>query len=165
MFNRDPYIFANHDAIPKPVLAVILGILQSWDQADQSKTDYAYISHFHPTGILHVAPDPTTGVAGLRKLHDDMIHPDHGPVVSLQHYLDRVFLMPNPPAGKTEAVFTGKLTNVLKTGQEVTTDFATWIVLSSDEQGTLKTELLRVFSDTSVLMSAMGKMAEEAEES
>ncbi|KIW86874.1 uncharacterized protein Z519_12495 [Cladophialophora bantiana CBS 173.52] len=157
MYNRDPYTFANASSIPDPVLNVILTILKSWDQPS---TDYKYVTAFHPDGTLHVAPEPSTGEVALRKLHDDMIHPTNGPVVDLQHYLDRVFMMPSPPEGKTETVFTGKLTSILKTGEEVTTDFATWITASEDNAGELKVELLRVFSDTSVLMKKIGEMME-----
>ncbi|EXJ53538.1 uncharacterized protein A1O5_13209 [Cladophialophora psammophila CBS 110553] len=155
MYNRDPYTFANASSIPDPVLNVILTILKSWDQPS---TDYKYATAFHSDGTLHVAPEPSTGEAALRKLHDDMINRTNGPIVDLQHYLDRVFMMPSPPEGKTETVFTGKLTSILKTGEEVTTDFATWITASEDNAGELKVELLRVFSDTSVLMKKIGEM-------
>ncbi|KIX94667.1 uncharacterized protein Z520_09713 [Fonsecaea multimorphosa CBS 102226] len=156
MYGRDPYTFVNGSHIPSVVLGVITTILKSWDQAS---TDYEYITAFHqPHGTLHVAPEPAIGEAAMRKLHDDIIHPINGPVVALQHYLDRVFMMPGSPEGKTETVFTGKLTSVLKSGEEVTTDFATWIVASPNSAGELKVELLRVFSDTSELMKKIGDM-------
>ncbi|KIW80879.1 hypothetical protein Z517_03902 [Fonsecaea pedrosoi CBS 271.37] len=155
MYGRDPYTFINASHVPDAVLGVITKILISWDQAS---TDYEYVNAFHPDGILHVTPEPAVGEAAMRKLHDDMIHSNNGPIVSLQHYLDRVFPMPGAPDGKTEVVFTGKLTSVLKSGKEVTTDFATWIVARSDNTGVLKVELLRVFSDTSELLMNIGEM-------
>ncbi|EXJ57968.1 hypothetical protein A1O7_05391 [Cladophialophora yegresii CBS 114405] len=157
LYNRDPYTFFNASSVPAGILNVILSILTSWDQAS---TDYAYAEQFHPNGVLHVVPEPSVGKDAMRRLHDSMINPSAGPIVDLQHYLDRVFLMPSPPDGKTEVVFTGKLTSVLKTGDEVTTDFATWLVMSpsQDGAGALKVELLRVLSDTGELMAKIGAM-------
>ncbi|ETI27370.1 hypothetical protein G647_09560 [Cladophialophora carrionii CBS 160.54] len=157
LYNRDPYTFFNASSVSPQILNVILSILTSWDQAS---TDYAYAEQFHPNGVLHVTPEPSVGKEAMRRLHDSMINPSDGPVVDLQHYLDRIFLMPSPPEGKTEVVFTGKLTSVLKTGDEVTTDFATWLVLSTshDAAGELKVELLRVLSDTGELMAKIGAM-------
>ena len=96
----------------------------------------------------------------MRQLHDSVINPTNGPIIDLQHYLDRVFLMPASPSGKSEAVVTGKLTNVLKNGEQVTVDFATWVVMSHEHGGSedMKVELLRVFSDSSVLMARIGEM-------
>ncbi|OAP59760.1 hypothetical protein AYL99_04762 [Fonsecaea erecta] len=156
MYARDPYTFANASHVPTDVLRLITTILKSWDQAT---TDYKYTTVFHPHGILHVAPEPAVGEAAMKRLHDDMVHPINGPIVALQHYLDRVFMLAGPPEGeKTEFVSTGKLTSVLKSGEEVTSDYATWIVASPDASGELKVELLRVFSDTSELMKKIGAM-------
>jgi hypothetical protein len=154
MYGRDFYTFANHDAIPAPIVHVIHTILKSWDQP---VTDYNSISAFTPTGILHVAPDPSQGEEQLRKLHDDMIHPERGPVVNLQHYLDRVYIMPGGVDGKTEAIFTGLLTNHLLNGKSVTTDFATRMILVQVD-GELKAEFLRIYSDTSALMAEITSM-------
>jgi hypothetical protein len=157
LYNRDPYAFVNASSVPPQILNVIHSILTSWDQAS---TDYAYTKQFHSDGALHVTPEPSVGEDAMRQLHDSMINPSAGPIVDLQHYLDRFFLMASPPEGKTEAVFTGKLTSVLKTGDEVTTDFATWLVMSPSQEGSedLKVELLRVLSDTGELMAKIGAM-------
>ncbi|OQV01492.1 hypothetical protein CLAIMM_06843 isoform 2 [Cladophialophora immunda] len=155
MYGRDPYEFVDSSYMPLPILRLIRTILQSWDQAE---TDYKYVGAFHSHGILHVAPEPSVGEAAMRRLHDDMIHPANGPIVGLQHYLDRIFMLPTAPEGKMETVFTGKLTSTLKSGEEVTTDFATWIVACPDNAGEPKVELLRVFSDTSELMKKIGEM-------
>lgn len=156
-FNRDPYTFLNVSSVPPHILTVIHGILKSWDMA---VTDYSYVKQFHPTGSLHVLQEPSIGYEAMRQLHVMMIDPERGPVINLQHYLDRFFLMPNQPEGKTEIIFTGLLTSVLKTGEEVTTDFATYIIMSpsAEHGGDLKVELLRVFSDTSVLMAKIGEI-------
>ncbi|EXJ93721.1 hypothetical protein A1O1_02114 [Capronia coronata CBS 617.96] len=165
MYGRLPYMFANESSVPSPILVAIRGILRSWDMAT---TDHRYLDHFHPDGVLHVGAEPTKGAAAMKKLHDDMVDPQKGPVVHLQHFCDRVFLMPTqrlleneydgidssgkdkgglatgkeseriavPTRGlmngndKIEAVYTGKLISVLKTKESITTDFATWIVLS-----------------------------------
>ncbi|KAJ9609376.1 hypothetical protein H2200_005703 [Cladophialophora chaetospira] len=157
LYNRDPYTFINASSIPPQILTVIHGVLKSWDQVS---TDYTYTEQFHPNGALQASPEPAVGHDAMRQLHDAMVSPTAGPIVDLQHYLDRFFLMPSPPEGKTEAVFTGKLTSVLKNGQEATTEFATWLVLSPAQQDSevLKIELLRVLSDTSELMVKMGSM-------
>ncbi|KIX02200.1 uncharacterized protein Z518_08139 [Rhinocladiella mackenziei CBS 650.93] len=157
MYDRDPYTFANNDLIPKPILDVITGILKSWDMAE---TDYRYIDMFQPDGILHVAPEPSSGREAMKSLHDNLIHPQNGPLVDLQHYLDRVFLMPGNTGGKTEVVFTGKLDNFLANGEKVTTDFATWVILSESQEvkGALRADLVRVFSDCSALFGAIEKM-------
>ena len=160
MYGRDPYIFANHDSIPEPIMDVILGILKSWDMPT---TDYKYISWFHPGGILHVAPEPTQGEEALKQLHDSFIDPQKGPLVDLQHFLDKVYLLPASEDGKTEAVFTGKLDNHLRNGETVTTDFATRLIMS-EKDGVLKTDHLRVYSDTSALYAAIGKMMAQGNE-
>ncbi|KAL2417889.1 hypothetical protein ABEF95_005277 [Exophiala dermatitidis] len=168
-------------------------------------SDHTYLNHFHPDGILHViTAEPTKGASAIKKLHDDMLNPRTGPVVKLQHFCDRVFLTPgrvDSSVGsadgsgsvpediekqeqqqgsdhyKTEAVFTGKLTSTLITGQEITTDFATWIVLSPTSSGApvslektgddveerrvepeLRVEYLKVFSDTCALTAAIAGM-------
>lgn len=154
MYGRDFYTFANHDAVPGPIIHVIHTILKSWDQP---VTDYNYTTAFTPTGILHVAPQPSQGQEQLRKLHDDMINPEKGPIVNLQHYLDRVYIMPGGTDGKTEAIFTGKLTNHLLNGKSVTTDFATRMVLV-EVDGELKAEFLRIYSDTSALFAEITSM-------
>jgi hypothetical protein len=160
LYNREPYTFVNSSSLPPHILSTILRILKSWDQAS---TDYTYTTQFHSDGALHVSPEPSVGHEAMRQLHDSMIHPVSGPIVNLQHYLDRAFLMPSPTGGKSEVVFTGKLTSVLKGGEEVTTDFATWIVMSPGADGAggegeqeSKVELLRVFSDTSALTAKIG---------
>ncbi|KEF57028.1 uncharacterized protein A1O9_07218 [Exophiala aquamarina CBS 119918] len=158
MYGRDFYTFANQDAVPTAIINIIHTILKSWDQA---KTDYKYISAFAPDGVLHVAPLPTQGEEALKKIHDDMINPTNGPVINLQHYLDRVYIMPGSMDGKTEAVFNGKLTSHLLNGKSVTTDFATRLILV-DVNGELKAELVRIYSDTSALMSEMVRMATAA---
>ncbi|KAL2417867.1 hypothetical protein ABEF95_003838 [Exophiala dermatitidis] len=212
MSNRDPYTFQNQSTIPEPMITAIHGILKSWDIAS---TDHTYLNHFHSDGILHViTAEPTKGAAAIKKLHDTMLNPRTGPVVKLQHFCDKVFLMPgrvdsSPPASasasasasvpediqqgadhhrqtdkshKTEAIFTGKLTSTLITGEEITTDFATWIVLSpatslddtnaektggeggskrdadAEPELSLRVEYLRVFSDTCALTAAIAAM-------
>jgi hypothetical protein len=155
MSNRDPYTFVNGDKIPKPVLQVITTILKSWDMP---QTDYRYVSMFKRDGALHVLAEPTKGEEGLRRLHDNMINAEKGPVVDLQHKLDRIFTMPGETEDKTEVMFTGTVTYVLVDGKRITTEFATWMVLSASEEvgGALRTEYLRVFSDTSELTTAIG---------
>ena len=154
MYGRDPYTFANHDAVPAPIIRVIHTILKSWDQP---VTDYKYIAAFTPTGVLHVATEPTQGEEELKEIHDVLINPQRGPIINLQHYLDRVYIMPGNVEGKTEAVFTGLLTNHLLNGQSVTTDFATRMVLV-EVDGELKAELLRIYSDTSALTTELAAM-------
>lgn len=154
MYDRDPYTFANHDAVPAPIIHVIHTILKSWDQP---VTDYKYITAFTPNGVLHVAPEPTQGEEELKKIHDVLINPQRGPIVNLQHYLDRVYIMPGNVEGKTEAVFTGMLTNHLLNGKSVTTDFATRLILV-EVDGELKAELVRIYSDTSALATELASM-------
>ncbi|EHY54425.1 hypothetical protein HRR83_007992 [Exophiala dermatitidis] len=218
MSNRDPYTFLNQSSIPKPIITAIHGILKAWDMPTSNPTnpttdDHSYLNHFHPDGILHViTAEPTKGAAAIKKLHDTMLNPRTGPVVKLQHFCDKVFLMPGrvdslPPASasasasvpkdiqqgadhhsqtdkshKTEAIFTGKLTSTLITGEEITTDFATWIVLApatslddtnaektggeggskrdadAEPELSLRVEYLRVFSDTCALTAAIAAM-------
>lgn len=158
MYGRDFYTFANQDAVPAPIINIIHTILKSWDQP---VTDYKYISAFAPDGVLHVAPQPTQGEEGLRKIHDDMVNPTKGPVIDLQHYLDRVYIMPGNVDGKTEAIFNGRLTSYLLNGKSVTTEFATRLVLVEID-GELKAELVRIYSDTSALMSEITSILTEA---
>jgi hypothetical protein len=157
MFNRDPYTFMNHDSIPKPILHVITTVLKSWDMP---RTDYKYVSMFKPDAVLHVLAEPTRGKEALTKLHDDMINTEEGPVVDLQHYLDRVFVLGGENHEKTEIVFNGTLTNILKDGRRITTDYSSWVVMSKSEEneGELRAEHWRVYSDTSELTEAIGKM-------
>ena len=104
-------------------------------------------------GVLHVLAEPAKGQEALNQLHNSMIDPVKGPVVDLQHFLDRIFVMPGGTDTKAEVCFTGTLTNVLVNGQRITTDFATWVTMSkSESEDALRAEYLRVFSDTSVLM-------------
>ena len=159
LLNRDPYTFANQDSAPKAAVDVALKILKSWDIVD---TDFDYVNAFTPDGILHVAPKPSQGRQALMQLHSDMINGTSGPVIDLQHYVDRFFF--NEKRGtndKPEFIFTGKLTNVLKNGQRITTDFASFAILTKAEDGSddeFKVEYFRVFSDTSELMAAIEKM-------
>ena len=160
LFNRDPYEFADHESIPRPAVDLVLKVLKSWDMVD---TDFDYVNAFTSNGILHVAPEPSQGHEALKQLHHAMINRNSGPVVDLQHYLDRFFWKENK-SGKPEFVFTGKLTNVLKNGQRITTDFASFAILTKAEDGTntFQAEYWRVFSDTSKLMDAIGKMGSGA---
>lgn len=61
---------------------------------------------------------------------------------------------------KTEIVFNGTLTNILKDGRRITTDYSSWVVMSKSEEneGELRAEHWRVYSDTSELTEAIGKM-------
>ena len=156
LFNRDPYTFANHDSVPKAAVDVALKVLKSWDVVD---TDFDYVNAFTSDGILHVAPNPTQGHQALKQLHYDMINATSGPVVDLQHYVDRFFFNENG-TNKPEFIFTGKLTNVLKNGQRITIDFATFAILTKAEDGSdaFQAEYMRVFSDNSALMAAIEKM-------
>ena len=158
MFNRDPYTFMNHESVPKQILYVITTLLKSWDMP---RPDYEYVSMFKPNGVLHVLEEPTKGREAIKKLHDDMINADRGPVVDLQHYLDRIFVLAGENHETVEVVFTGKLKNVLKDGVSINTEFATWMVMSKSEEngGELQVDHLKVYSDTSALMCAIAKLS------
>ena len=156
LFNRDPYEFANHDSLPKPFVDVALKVLKSWDMVD---TNFDYVNAFTSNGILHVAPEPSQGEKALKKLHCDMINATSGPVVDLQHYVDRLFVN-DSNKDKPEMIFTGKLTHVLKNGEQITTDSATFVILTKAEDGSdrLQAEYWRVFSDASKLVAAIEAM-------
>jgi hypothetical protein len=144
--------------VPKQILHVITTLLKSWDMP---RTDYEYVSMFKPNGVLNVLEKPTKGREAIKKLHDDMINADNGPVMDLQHYLDRIFVLGGENHETVEIVFTGKLTNVLKGGVSINTDFASWVVISKSEEngGELQVDHLRVYSDTSALTCAMAKIS------
>jgi hypothetical protein len=63
--------------------------------------------------------------------------------------------------GKTEAIFNGRLTSHLLNGKSVTTEFATRLILVEID-GELKAELVRIYSDTSALVTEITSMYTEA---
>ncbi|KAK5311246.1 hypothetical protein LTR93_011782 [Exophiala xenobiotica] len=155
MYGRDPYVFLNNNDAPLEIQEIIIGVLRSWDMVH---TDYEYVDLFHTDGVLHVLDRPTKGHAAIRDLHDVMINPKAGPVVDIQHYVDRIFLMPYGVSGKMEAIFTGALTNILSSGESITHEYADLVIMSPNDRGALKAEHWRVYTNTVELMAAIGKL-------
>jgi hypothetical protein len=157
LYNRDPYDFHSSASVPKTILDVALSILKSWDMVD---TDYAYVDWFHEDGALIVGQEPLIGHEAIHAAHNALVHAERGPLINLQHYVDKIWVRPEPSEGEIEVAYNGKLINVLKTGEEVTTEFFTLLQLSpvADEGDKLKADRLKVYSDTSILMAKIGEM-------
>lgn len=157
MFNRDSYVFANHDAIPDAVKNVVIGVLRSWDM---SLTDHEYVKCFKPDGVLHLGPEPIRGRKALYEAHDRIIHPQRGPVVNTNHFVDRLFVLPGSSSEKTEVVLMGLHENVLRDGTTIMMDFASWVIMSpSDDEGReLQAEHWRVFQDQSEFVEGLSRL-------
>lgn len=156
---REPYTFENQYSVPQPLVHQIQTLLKSWDQ---NGSDFGYLKVFHPDGTLHVLPEPSIGHKAIKMLHDGMTNAEIGPVVKIQHHCDRIYTLPNQDTINTEVIFTGTLSNYLLGEQCITTDFATKVVFSKGQgdNGLPLIEHLRVFSDTSELMTAIRAVSE-----
>ena len=153
--SRDPYTFENQENAPQAIVQQIQTMLKSWDQA---RTDYGYLEIFKPDAVLHVLSEPSVGHEAMKQLHDSMINAEKGPVLNIQHYFDRIYVLPkDDTTAKMEVIYTGTLSNHLLGGQCIVTDYATKVVLSKSQgdNGPFLIEYLRVFSDTSELMAAI----------
>ncbi|KAL4872532.1 hypothetical protein BDV12DRAFT_161750 [Aspergillus spectabilis] len=156
MAERDLYVFENQSSIPPGILHVITTVLSSWDNPD---TNYNYVEMFNPDGTLDVHDRPAKGRDEIHQLHAIMINPTNGPVVRVQHHVDKLYMRPTKlEGGRAEVIFTGFMVTYLKNGQEVLTDYASSVTMSPSEGGELRADYWKAFIDRSKVAEAIEEM-------
>ena len=88
-----------------------------------------------------------------------MVHRTNGPVVDLQHTLERCFVLAGGAGqeGKEEVMVNGSIWYRLKNGRRVDCTFSSWMVFSEQEGGMLA-DYYEVYLDAHELMTAIGEM-------
>ncbi|KIY00444.1 uncharacterized protein Z520_04129 [Fonsecaea multimorphosa CBS 102226] len=162
MGSRDNYTFANQASIPAPLDKQLPAFFRSWDDP-HSNNDY--LNLFAPEGQL-VFGSTTTGREAIRAFRDAMIHPSNGPVVDLEHTLDKCFVLaggnPEGGTGKQEVIVNGSLWYKLRNGRRIDVDFASLIKFTDPGKGgDLEAEFYEVYLDAHELMTAIKEMNEE----
>lgn len=165
MAPRDNYTFANQSAIPSPLDEQLPAFFKSWD--DPHTTTHDYLKLFHPTQGQLVFGVTTTGRDAIRSFRGAMVDPAKGPVVNLEHTLEKCFVVAGGAGeGRQEVIVNGSLWYELKNGRKVDCDFASLIRFAKaegDGEGGLLAEFYEVYLDATELMGAIKEMNEAAE--
>ncbi|EXJ89259.1 hypothetical protein A1O3_02325 [Capronia epimyces CBS 606.96] len=157
MTSRDNYTAANHSAIPDNLGPRLSAFFRSWDDAHTQ--DHAYLNLFAPDAKLVFGPTPSVGRDAIRAFRGAMVHPTNGPVVSLQHTLEKVFVVAGGAGnGRQEIVLTGSIWYKLKNGRRVDADFASSMVFADNGQGELQAKFYEVYVDSLELITAIKEL-------
>lgn len=161
MGSRDNYTFVNHSSIPANLGPRLSAFFRSWDDAHSQKNEY--LNLFAPDGKLVFGPTPAKGRDAIRALRDAFIHPTNGPVVDLQHTLEKCFVLAGgAEIGRQELVVNGTIWYELKNGRRVDADFASRMVFVDNGQGVLQAQFYEVYIDSLELTTAIKQMNEKA---
>ena len=152
---RDPYQFANHDAIPAIPRDALAAVLKRWDD---TADPISYLDYFTNDAVLKFGGDHHKH-AGIRAARDSMIHPEKGPIVKCQHFFENGFVLAGQE-GSSEWEMIGVADvryTLVGTGEEVWTRAASWARFVQDD-GKWKAKAYEVFMDGSKLFEAMSKL-------
>ncbi|KAH0843586.1 hypothetical protein AYO21_11263 [Fonsecaea monophora] len=153
------YTFSNQSSIPSPLDKQLPAFFRSWDDPH---SDNSYLSLFAPEGQL-LFGSAVTGHEAIRSFRNAMIHPTNGPVVDLEHTLDKCFVLAGGAGpGKQEVIVNGSLWYKLRNGRKIAVDFASMIKFADPGDGAdLQAELYEVYLDAHELKTAIAEMGEE----
>lgn len=153
---RDNYVFTNQNAIPKPLDKLLPAFFRSWDDAESK--DQSYLNVFAPEAEL-VFGKTLKGREEISAFRGGMVHHQNGPVVDLEHTLDKCFVLAGgSPEGQFEVIVNGKIWYRLKNGRRVDADFSSWIQFADRGQGGPQAEFYEVYLDSYELTTAIQEM-------
>ena len=157
---RDNYTFSNQASIPPAIAKKLTDFFRSYDDPN---TDHSYLNIWHPTEGTLVFGRTVKGHDEIRGFHDALIHPTNGPVVDLEHTLDKCFVLAGDAGkGRQEVIVNGSLWYKLKNGRKIDVDFASMVQFVDRGQGDGPlAEFYEVYLDAHELMTAMKEMSEE----
>ena len=114
-------------------------------------------SQFSPTGTLQFGQS-LKGRDAIKGFRESMVHATNGPVVDLQHTLDKCFVLTGDAGqGKEEVTVNGSIWYRLKNGRKVDCDFSSWMKFS-EQEGLMLADYYEVYLDAHELMTAIGEM-------
>jgi len=162
MGSRDIYVFENQSSIPPPIPDLFADFFRSWEDPNSNPDDY--LSFFAPDAHLIFSPSISAkGRDGIRAFRDNMINPERGPVVALQHTVDKCWLPAGATAksGKVEVIITGNIWYKLKNGRKIGGNFASMVVFEDNEKGRPEATLYEVYLDTLEFTNALSELEKE----
>lgn len=156
MSSRNNYTFANQSSIPSPLDKQLPVFFRSWDDPH---SNHDYLNLFAPEGQL-VYGSTITGREAIRAFRDAMIHPTNGPIVDLEHTLEKYFVLAGgAEKGKQEVIVKGSLWYKLRNGRKIDLVFASAIRFADPGDGKdLQAEFYEVFVDSHEVTTAIQEM-------
>lgn len=158
---KDPYTFINQDAVPARIMKPIISMFKSWDMPN---SDDKYLESWSEDGCLLFGV-LSRGRQAIKAARESMVHPTKGPIVDLQHDLQKVFVLagtsPSEQPGDAEVIMSGEIWYELKNKKRVDCHWASRIEIGVDPDGETRFRFYEVYLDSMPLISAINAMNAE----
>ena len=155
---KDNYTFANHSAVPQHIMAPFVQLFKSWDMPE---SDDKYLDSWFPDGALSFGA-VSKGRDQIKIARESMVHATKGPIVDLQHDLQRFFILAGGDLESDEAeiIMTGEIWYLLKNGKKVDRAWASRAQMAKDREGIGKMRIknYEVYLDSLPLVNAINEM-------
>ena len=159
---KDNYTFTNASAVPARLLDPAVRLFKSWDMPD---SDDAYLTSFFPDASL-LFGTLSKGHSAIKAAREALIHPTNGPVVDLQHDLEKYFVLAGADTaddkGDAEIIMSGSIWYLLRNGVKVPAHWASRAEMAVDpSDGETRIRFYEVYLDSLPLVTAIGRMTEK----
>ena len=152
------YTFSNQTAVQPGIIKPLLQLFTSWDDPN---SDHSYLNAFHPNATLYFGSATATGREDIKKLRASQIDSQKGPIIDLEHTLDKVFVLAGSDAsskGGEEVLMNGTIWYKIANGKRIDEHWASWAELVPDDSGEYKIKTYRVYLDSLALTTAIVEM-------
>jgi hypothetical protein len=152
------YTFSNQDAVPPGIIKPLIQLFTSWDDPNG---DHSYLNGFHPDAVLYFGAATATGRDEIKKLRASQIDAEKGPIVDLEHTLEKVFVLAGSDTtskGGQEVLMSGTIWYQIANGKRIDEHWASWAELAPDASGEYKVKTYRVYLDSLALTTAIVDM-------
>ena len=155
---KDNYTFANHSAVPSHIMQPFVQLFKSWDMPE---SDDKYLDSWFPDGEL-VFGAVSKGRPQVKAARESMVHATKGPIVDLQHDLQKFFVLAGGDldSAEVEIIMTGEIWYLLKNGKKIDRAWASRAQIAKDHQGDGKIRIkhYEVYLDSLPLVNAINEM-------
>ena len=116
------------------IIKPIVSLLKQWD--DVNGQNYGYLDTLYPQAGFILGSTRQKGHDEIRRSREESTDPDRGPTITVQHHLEKIWLLAGPKkhGGQPKLVFTGDNDYALKSGKVISAAFTSRVAMRKDSR-------------------------------